>query len=299
MFEYYKHQQLATLNLARTLRRFKMANNQYIPGAAIFQDLERLQFSRNLRSNPQDYSAYVQQRVETLTDEVFNRKRAAFQKAHIDLARYMDMDHNANFYRERAGDVDRLTDGIQANNDRVRQTLMRDKDVSRRQFEINEWYNYNKLETLFFLQVFFIVSLLMACILFLQKSGTITMEMAGLLTTLLFVIVAALGIYRYYYTNRVRDVRLWHRRYFEKEKTPPPPPKCSPDGSVEYDLNSIFPEDVTQCADQATANFDKWQNNLQGSMQDYLNGGKAPASVFGEAGSLGGAVCDQLDTSRQ
>ena len=89
-----------------------MANNQYIPQAMVYQDLERLQFAKNLRANPQDYTAYVQTRVDELSNEIYNRKRAAFQKAHIDLGRYMDLDHNANFYRERAGDVDRLTDSI-------------------------------------------------------------------------------------------------------------------------------------------------------------------------------------------
>jgi hypothetical protein len=274
-----------------------MANNPYIPTVSVYEDLERLQFSKNLRSDPQQYSAYVQERVQTLTDEVFNRKRAAFQKAHIDLARYMDMDHNANFYKARSGDVDRLTDGIGANNDRIKQALARDKDVSRRQFEINEWYNYNKLETLFFLQVFFIVSLLMAIIIFLQKNGTLTGSMAGLLTTLLFLVVAGLGVYRYYYTRRVRDTRLWHRRYFEKATPPPPPPRCSPDGRVNLDINDVLPKEVTECADQAISNFSKWSETLENSISDYQTGGRPPKSIFGAGQSATGAICDQLNTN--
>lgn len=276
-----------------------MANNQYIPQAMAYQDLERLQFSRNLRANPQDYSAYVQERVEKLSDEIYNRKRAAFQKAHIDMARYMDLDHNANFYKERAGDVDRLTTGMQANNDAVKQKLERDIAVSRRQFEINEWYNQNKLETLFFLQIFFIVSMLMAVVIYLQKQGAITSETAALITVLLCVIVAATGVYRYYYTRRVRDTRLWHRRYFEKAPAPKPPVKCSPNGSVEFDLNSVLPKSVTECADQATQNFSKWQDNLESSMASYQTTGKPPKSLFGKSGSAGGMVCDQLNTNVQ
>jgi hypothetical protein len=276
-----------------------MANNPYIPIVSVYEDLERLQFSKNLRSDPQQYSAYVQERVQTLTDEVFNRKRAAFQKAHIDLARYMDMDHNANFYKARSGDVDRLTDGIGANNERIKQTLARDKDVSRRQFEINEWYNYNKLETLFFLQVFFIVSLLMAIIIFLQKNGTLTGSMSGLLTTLLFLVVAGLGVYRYYYTRRIRDTRLWHRRYFERTTPPPPPPRCSPDGQVNLDINDVLPKEVTECADQAVGNFNKWSEKLQNSITDYQTAGTPPKSIFGEGESATGLICDQLNTNAQ
>lgn len=271
--------------------------NQYIPMASVYEDLERLQFAKNLRADPQRYSAYVQERVDTLSDEIFNRKRAAFQKAHIDLARYMDMDHNANFYKARTADVDRLTDGIQANNDRVKQAIERDKDNSRRQFEINEWYNYNKLETLFFLQVFFIVALIMAVVIFFQKSGTITVEMAGLLTSLLFVIVFGLGTYRYYYTKRIRDPRLWHRRYFEKQAPPPPPPRCNPDGTASFDINSLIPEGVTECADEAIMRFRAWSDQMQNSMIDYQTNGTHPSSIFGKNNSLGGMVCSGLNTN--
>jgi hypothetical protein len=284
-----------------------MADNQYIPQAMAYQDLERLQFSRNLRANPEDYSAYVNERVEKLTDEIYNRKRAAFQKAHIDLARYMDLDHNANFYKERAGDVDRLTDAIVANNDSIKQKLERDNAVSRRQFEINEWYNQNKLETLFFLQVFFIVSMLMACVIYLQKTGTLTTQTASLITILLCVVVAAIGVYRYYYTRRIRDARLWHRRHFPKGRAPKAPPKC-PGGSngVLANLDELIPEGVAKCAAQAAGNlgnaeqnFEKWQDELEKNMADYQTSGKPPKSLFGKSGSLGGMVCDQLDTSRQ
>lgn len=276
-----------------------MAENQYIPQAMAYQDLERLQFSRNLRANPDEYNSYVQQRVDSLSDEIYNRKRAAFQKAHIDLARYMDLDHNASFYKSRAGDVDRLTDNMAANNESIKQKLERDMAVSKRQFEINEWYNQNKLETLFFLQIFFIVSMLMASVIFLQKRGTLSGETAALITVLLCVIVAAIGVYRYYYTNRIRDPRLWHRRYFAKEAPAKAPAKCSPDGTIKVDLKKLLPKNVTGCASQATQNFSKWQKNLEDSMESYQTTGKPPASLFGKSGSLGGAVCSQLDTSSQ
>jgi hypothetical protein len=283
-----------------------MADNQYIPQAMAYQDLERLQFSKNLRANPGDYSAYVNERVEKLTDEIYNRKRAAFQKAHIDLARYMDLDHNANFYKERAGDVDRLTDAMSANNKSIEQKLIRDNAVSRRQFEINEWYNQNKLETLFFLQVFFIVSMLMACVIYLQKTGVLTTQTASLITILLCLIVAALGVYRYYYTRRIRDARLWHRRYFPKGKTPKAPPACPGGSNTLTNLQELIPEGVAKCAAQAAgnlgnaeSNFEKWQDELQKNMADYQTSGKPPKSLFGKAGSLGGLVCDGLDTSRQ
>lgn len=269
------------------------ATNPFIPTTLVSQDLERLKFAQNLRANPADYSAYVNERVNTMTDEVFNRKRTTFQKAQIDLGRYMDMDHNANFYKARSGDVDRMSDILGANNKRIEQGLKADKDISKRQFEINEWYNYNKLETLFFLQVFFIASLSMAIIIFLQKNSTLTPALAALLTGIVFVAVAGLGVYRYYYTRSTRDKRLWHRRYFGSAEAPKPANICSGGATVDMDINSIIPKSVTQCADDASNRFSSWQAGLEKEMMAYQETGASPNGINGQKG-LGGLVCDNL-----
>lgn len=253
-------------------------SNPYIPVTVVAQELERLKFAQDLRKNPSDYAAYVNQRVDEMSDEVFARKRAAFQKAQIDLGRYMDMDHNANFYKSRNADVDRLTSSIEENNNRLVQAVAADKDITKRQFEINEWYNYNKLETLFFLQLFFIVALSGAIIVFLQKNAIITSTLAGLLYGILALIAGGTGLYRYYYTTRIRDPRLWNRRYFGSAAPPKPPTQCDKNGNIVFDVNSIIPKDVTQCADDATQRFEKWQENLQKEMMNYqTSGGAAPA----------------------
>jgi len=269
------------------------ATNEFIPSTLVNQDLERIKFAQNLRSNPADYSAYVNERVNSMTDEVFNRKRTTFQKAQIDLGRYMDMDHNANFYKARSGDVDRLSDMIGANNTRIEQGLLSDKNNGKRQFEINEWYNYNKLETLFFLQVFFIASLCMAIILYLQKNSTLTSAMASLLTGILFVIVAGLGLYRYSYTKSTRDPRLWHRRYFGSAAAPKPSAVCSKDGTVDMDINSIIPKPITQCVDDAANRFNSWQSDLEKEMMAYQETGASPNGINGQKG-LGGILCSNL-----
>jgi hypothetical protein len=265
--------------------------NMYAPLAAIFQDLERLKFTQDLRQNPAEYQAYVNTRINALSSEIFDQKRVAFQKAHIDLGRYMDMDHNANFYKIRSADVDRLTDSITKNNDAIAQGISRDKDVSRRQFEINEWYNYNKLETLFFLQVFFIAALSMAIVIFMQKNNAITNSLAGLLTLLILVGVAGLGLYRYFYTTRTRDPRLWHRRYFDTAKPPKAPAQCDNNGNIDVDINTLISKDITQCADESAQRFGKWQESLQQEMLAYQTTGATPSSI---TGSNDGLICKNL-----
>jgi hypothetical protein len=275
--------------------------NEYIPRALENQDLERMKFAQNLRKNPDDYNKYVQSRIDNISGEIFNRKRTAFQKAHIDLARYMDMDHNANFYKSRSSDVDRLTNDIAVNNERIMQELQRDKDVSKRQFEINEWYNYNKLETLFFLQLFFISTLCMVVIFYYQKTGAITNQIAALLTSVLGAIVVITGIYRWRYTKRDRDPRLWHRRDFGTIG-PVQDNKCGTDQDYTFDLNKILPEAATQCADQIVMDvvnrtgvindkFNSWQDGLTSEIADYQKGSARPKSL-----GLGKAICDALAT---
>lgn len=249
--------------------------NPYISRTQDQQELERLRFSQNLRRNPSEYSAYVNQRVDELSDEVFSRKRSAFQKAQIDLGRYMDMDHNANFYKSRNADVDRVITKIEENNGRIGQAIAHDKDITKRQFEINEWYNYNKLETLFFLQLFFISALSGAIIIFLQKNGTITSTLAGLFYIILAVVAGGTGLYRYYYTRNTRDPRLWHRRNFGPATPPKPAVQCDKSGNVVFDVNDIIPKEMTECADNATERYNKWQEDIQQEMSNYQNSGGA------------------------
>jgi len=268
--------------------------NPYAPLTLAYQDLERLQFSKELKKNPEDYIAYVNERIGVLTDDIFTRKRNAFQKAHIDLARYMDMDHSANYFKTRSGDVDRLTSAVISNNDRLKNNMAFDKDITKRQFEINEWYNYQKLEVLFFLQIFFMSALTMAIIIYLNKNGVITNALAGLLTGVLMLVVAVVAIYRYYYTNRTRDPRLWHRRYFGSAESPKSVTKCSPDGTLDVDLNSVIPEAVTQCADDAAKRFGSWQENMEKEIAAFQETGAIPSRISGKT-SLGGMVCENLN----
>jgi hypothetical protein len=287
---------ISNINKENTIVEKRMADNSnpYIPMASTFQDLERLKFAQNLRSNPAEYSAYVNERVNTLSDEVFNHKRVAFQKAQIDLGRYMDMDHNANFYKIRSDDVNRLSGAMDINNARIQQSLEHDKVMTKRQFEINEWYNYNKLETLFFLQVFFISALLLAIIVFLQKNSLVSNAMSALLTGALCFVVAVTGLYRYYYTQHTRDTRLWNRRYFGSAAAPNPVAKCAGGGDMEIDINKLIPKEFTQCADDAAIRFSGWQDNLEKEMLAFDETGATPSRISGDK-SLGGLICENLN----
>lgn len=280
------------------------------------QDIEKIRFSNGLRKNMNDYNQIVQQRVDEMANEAFQRKRTAFQKAHIDLGRYMDMDHNAGYYLSRNQDVDDLLTLFENNNKRILSDVAYDKDVSKRQFEINEYFYHNKLETLFFLQLFFISTLAMGGVIYAGRAGMVTPKMAGLLTMLLVALVVVVGVTRYFYTSRTRDHRQWHRRFFPKEapaanpaiKCPCPTAKyadlvnsidekalklpagmtkqsiidmlsCSGGVNPEFDLNKIIPRGVTQCGEEAKIKFDDWSKSFEDELTAYQTLGTPPKKI--------------------
>ena len=210
--------------------------------AAVIQDqqLERLNFASGLRADPAGYSAFQQKNIAAIVSDVTNRKQSAFQKAQIDLGRYMDMQHNVNFYKTRSGDVADVTSVMLENNNKIEDQIRRDNANSRRQFEINEWYNYNKLETLFFLQVVFMSSLAAAIVMYLTKKGMITVGFAGTLYGILGLFVLCIGVYKYFYTEGARDVKLWHRRRFQNAAAPPSPSCPDVDGSYFDELQKAI-----------------------------------------------------------
>jgi hypothetical protein len=208
-------------------------SNPWIPLTQAVQELEKVQFSYDLQKNPDDYNQYVSERINKISQETLDKKRAAFQKAHTDMGRYADMEHNANFYKIRNMDVLSLQEQMLERSRAATQGVKYDKDLTRRQAEINEWYFHDKLETLFFLQVFFIVLLCMTIIMYFQKNATISYQFAAYSTISLLCVVIGVGVYRSRYTSEYRDPRFWNKRSFGRASVQPVmPDPCGGDGTI-------------------------------------------------------------------
>lgn len=266
--------------------------------AAVVQDqqLERLNFATGLRQDPAGYSQYQQQRIGEIVSDITSRKESAFQKAQIDLGRYMDMHHNVNFYKTRSSDVDTITGAMVQNNNNLSESILRDKDISRRQFEINEWYNYNKLETLFYLQLVFMSAMAASIVMYLAKTGTISGGFAAITYGILGLTVVLVGAYKYFYTSGTRDVKLWHRRYFGSTSPPEKPDTQCPtdDNSWQDELDTAFAyaDRLGGCAANVGSNLDNDLRNISRSATNAMVGiqtGKVNALTQG-LDMLGGAA---------
>jgi hypothetical protein len=69
-------------------------------------------------------------------------------------------------------------------------------------------------------------------VIYLQRNLYITMPFAAFLTTVLFAIVVAVGLYRWRYTRDFRDPRFWSKRNFARAKDPCEGNSCTPKKSA-------------------------------------------------------------------
>uniref|UniRef100_A0A6C0KBI9 Uncharacterized protein n=1 Tax=viral metagenome TaxID=1070528 RepID=A0A6C0KBI9_9ZZZZ len=119
---------------------------------------------------------------------------------------------SAAYYLLRTEDLTNLaTDLNDVTSKQVKENTI-NKQLADRQYEINEWSNSNKLDTLFFLQVLFISLTLTAVFLFLMKNGLLPYYLFGLFSFLTVAFAVIVLIYRARFTAVKRDGRYWNKQ---------------------------------------------------------------------------------------
>jgi len=260
------------------------------------QQLEKINFVANLKNSPGGYSDYQKQQVNDIMSNVGGKKSGAFLDAQDQLGEAINNTYNMNQYLSRTMNVDTITDTMLKNNEDIRDAIGRDKELSRRQFEINEWSNYNKLDTLFYLQLLFICSLIATIIMYLTKSGVFSLGFAAILYGILGSIVLIVGYWRYSYTDNTRDRKLWHRRYFPAVIPPPGSGDNCPPAPMPWE---------TRLGEALRADADKivsCASNIAGKAENSLNQfgsaavGEVQGIIQGRASSLsqlGAGICNK------
>lgn len=184
-----------------------------------YQDALEYQFLTDLQNDPAKYSAYTDKQISTITNDTLNVKHASFDKLSADMARMMDMDHNSRAALTRTTELKETKDMIFQEQESLKNSRIYNKDLTRRQVEINNWYYENKRETLFVLQFVLLIVLAVILILYLAHSGWMTQDAADYVMGFILVVGAGLWVYRWYYTNYIRDPRYWSQRRFTQDGT--------------------------------------------------------------------------------
>ncbi len=228
-------------------------------------------------------ASYVDGKIDRFKIDQMARKNNSMTQALYDTNRVFQSDLNSTYAMIRTGDLLNQKDFIKSYNDNIANGIKNDKEVTRRQFEINEFHYNNKLETLFFLQLFFIAVLIMAIIIYFNRRGVLTTAMTGILTAILAAVLVIVAISRYFYTSRTRDRRLWNRRYFQSEAEPRPDliNVCpGAPSATTINLNALFTPDTVSCAIESSDEYKRWLEEQNLEAQNQMKGISTPAAIF-------------------
>ena len=232
------------------------------------QQLERLNMTAALKADPGMFKQYQKTKINQILGQAADAKTATFQKAQEELNRSLNAQQNASLTANSTLNMGTMTDAILKNNEAVESAIEHDKLLSKRQFEINEWSNYNKLDTLFYLQLFFMCTLMAAIIMYLAKSNVVSMGFAAIMYGLLGLILVIVGVARYYYTANTRDHKFWHRRYFPAA---PDPGKGSGDNCPTFNVHIPFEERVVGALNSASDTILDCTSELVGATTGALD----------------------------
>ena len=186
----------------------------------LLSDMELQSYLANLSSSQR--TDFVVSNVRDVMDNVEKTK----SQRYVDMADQISgADNNitsAAYYLARTDDLKNLASDVDTLTLEQLNVADLNKEVIGRQYEINEWSNQNKLDTLYFLQLLFVILTFVSMLLFLKTNNIISQSLFALLTTLAGLFAVFVLIFRARYTKVVRDDRYWHKARFPRQHDPFP-----------------------------------------------------------------------------
>lgn len=191
---------------------------QLISQAQLSGDMELQAYLASLSSSQQaDFSA---SNIQDALRSVENVKQQQFSDMTDQVTGADNSITSAAYYLARTSDLKQVATDI----DEVAAKQLQNSDINsnltERQYEINEWANSNKLDTLYFMQVLFICLTLISFLIFLKSNNYISHFLFSLLTFLSGAVAVFSLITRARYTSVVRDSRYWNKIRFPKQPDP-------------------------------------------------------------------------------
>jgi len=169
-----------------------------------------------------DRAAYAQANVANVVANVMAVKADTFTSAYQRAVNQGQAYTNAATYKLSLTDLTTAkTDfstlvGKQVNSATAQSAL------ADRQYEINQWSNSNKLDTLYFLQILFICISFIASMAFLKSKGIVSLSLFALFSTIAGIIAILVLILRARYSSVIRDGRYWNKMKFPSVSTSTP-----------------------------------------------------------------------------
>ena len=190
------------------------------------QEIELQQVITELQSNPDRLSGYISEKRDGLVNNVMGTRSNTFSKIFGDMVRSSNTQNNIYYYYVRNKDLDNIQKEMLERNKYDVGSVIHDKDVAQRQYQINEWAYNNKMDTLFVLQMILIAAVLLTPLLYLSRQGTVPTSVLTGVGILFAIIIVLTTFVRAKYTIYDRDQKFWNRRQFGKAGRAPPPLNC-------------------------------------------------------------------------
>ena len=190
------------------------------------QDAELTTAISQMQSNPADLNKYLIEARLRLYNTVTQQKDDTFQKVYGDLERASTTERAVYHYYKRNSDLNTLQKNVFDSQKSSADAVIHDRDLAKRQYEINQWTSSNKKETLFIYSQIFIVLCTFVILGYLWMKGILGTSVIMILGTIVLLIVIFTIVNRSQYTDSVRDKRFWNRRLFPVYRPIPTPNIC-------------------------------------------------------------------------
>jgi hypothetical protein len=207
--------------------------DQAINFTQMFQDVELSHALQKLRQDPQALQRFLQESQDKLYKEVTTQKDDTFQKVYGELERASDTERAVYYYNQRNQDLNRLQEQVYNAQKGSADAVLHDRDLAKRQYEINQWSSGNKLDTLFIYSQLFIILCTFALLLYIWQNGILSTTIVSILTLILLLIFIFTIVNRAQFTNFLRDGRFWNRRKFPTYQGIPIPNICDSSSALE------------------------------------------------------------------
>jgi NADH:ubiquinone oxidoreductase subunit 3 (subunit A) len=231
--------------------------DQTVRDVLSLQDVQLANAMTNLKNNPSQLIQFIQQQKSSLYNTVTKEHSDNFQKVYNDLERAGDTVKNITYYHVRNKDLDATQGAVLSKAKAEADAATYDSQIAKRQFEINEWTSGNKMDTLFVMQMTFIVLTILTPLLYMVRIGLVPMSVFSMISFLLLAALVLTFVVRYQYHSKSRDLRYFNRRRFASMGGPPTPPTCESvqalATSTMASAASAFESAKTQAADIGTA----------------------------------------------
>jgi hypothetical protein len=190
------------------------------------QDAELTTALTNFRNNTPALQTYLQNAQQRLYNNVTQQKDDTFQKVYGDLERASTTERAVYHYYKRNSDLNTLQKNVFDSQKNSADAVIHDRDLAKRQYEINQWSASNKMETLFIYSQMFIVLCTFVILGFVWMKGILSTSVVMILGVIILLIVIFTIVNRSQYTDFVRDKRYWSRRLFPVYRPIPTPNIC-------------------------------------------------------------------------